>query len=36
MNDEKRFVWDSYLINNKLYNIKYNWDENTAPVMIAP
>ncbi|KAL4441625.1 hypothetical protein ABPG74_021557 [Tetrahymena malaccensis] len=36
MNDPNKFIWDSYLINDKLYNIKYNWNHETAPIMVAP
>ncbi|EAR94171.2 asparagine synthase (macronuclear) [Tetrahymena thermophila SB210] len=36
MNDSNKFIWDSYLINDKLYNIKYNWNSQTAPIMVAP
>ncbi|KAL4493116.1 hypothetical protein ABPG72_003201 [Tetrahymena utriculariae] len=36
MNDTNKFIWDSYLINDKLYNIKYNWGPETTPITVAP
>lgn len=36
MKDPSLFIWNGHLINTKLYNFEYKWNDLTKPVMIAP